>query len=68
MPDLRDELGADPPAALLAALDAGEQDRLAAALRDARTSQSAALDQALTGSLQHVPFFARGAIKKLVFG
>ncbi len=66
MSALRDELGADPPDALVAALSLSEQDQLAAVLARARERQSAALDRALGDALGHIPFFARGVVKRMV--
>jgi len=66
MSALRNELAADPPDALLAALSLSEQDRLAAVLADARERQSTALDRALGAALGHIPFFARGAVKRML--
>jgi hypothetical protein len=63
---LRDELGTDPPDALVAALSPSEQDRLAAVIADARARQSAELDRALGAALGHVPFFARAVVKRMV--
>ena len=68
MTALRDELGTDPPDGLVAALSDAQCDELAAALRDARERQSAELQRASRDAFKHVPFFARGIVKKLVFG
>jgi hypothetical protein len=64
---LRAELGAAPPKALDALSD-DEADDLAAALRDARTRQTAALKQAMRDALNHVPRLLRGPVSKLVAG
>lgn len=68
MSALARELRDEPPAGLVAALSDAELDRLATTLRRTREAQSDALDQALRDALRHVPFFARGAVKKIVFG
>ena len=61
--ELRAELRADPPAGL-AALSAEDVEALVAAIRDARAHQSAAIDRAFDGTLNHVPRLLRGAIRK----
>ncbi len=68
MSALRDELGAEPPPGVAAALTDAQQDLLAATLRDACERQSADLQRASRDAFKHVPFFARGVVKKLVFG
>jgi cytochrome c553 len=65
---LRTQLKAEPPEGVVAELDDDELARLAAALHAARVEQAVALDAALRGALDHVPFFLRGAVKKIVFG
>jgi hypothetical protein len=64
---LRAELGAAPPKALDALSD-DEAEDLAAALRDARTRQSVALQRAMRDALNHVPRLLRGPVRKLIAG
>ena len=68
MTALRDALGADPPPGVTAVLTAAQQEHLAGTLREACDRQSEALQQASRDAFKHVPFFARGVVKKLVFG
>ena len=68
MSALRDELGTDPPQGVTAVLTGAQQDHLAATLHDACERQSAELQRASRDAFKHVPFFARGVVKKLVFG
>ena len=64
---LREELG-DSAAAALEPLSDADAERFAALLADARGREAAALEEAAESSLSFVPRFARGTIKKLVFG
>jgi hypothetical protein len=65
--ELRVQLGATPPKGLEALSDDEAHD-LAAALRDARTRQSTALQQAMRDALNHVPRLLRGPVRRLVAG
>jgi hypothetical protein len=64
---LRDLLGADPPASVLA-LDADARAALAALLRDARARETRALEESFAATLKHVPFPVRGVVKKVLLG
>ncbi len=64
---LRELLGADPPASVLA-LDADDRAALAALLEDARQRQARTLEDALTATMRHVPFPVRGIVKRVLFG
>ena len=68
MSALRDELGTDPPEGVTGVLTDAQQEHLAGTLRAACERQSAELQQASRDAFRHVPFFARGVVKKLVFG
>jgi hypothetical protein len=64
---LRELLGTDPPASVLA-LDADTRAALAEILRDARQRQTRALEESFTATLKHVPFPVRGVVKKVLMG
>jgi hypothetical protein len=53
---LRDILGADPPASVLA-LDG-----------DSKRRQTRALEESFTATLRHVPFPVRGIVKRVLLG
>jgi hypothetical protein len=63
--ELRTQLGGEVPEGLRRLSDADLRD-LAAAVRDARHRQSAALAASGERALQHVPRLLRGPIRKLV--
>jgi hypothetical protein len=64
---LREELG--PRAAeALASLDDASAEHLMTTIRDARVAERKALQEAAESSLSFVPRFARGTVKKIVFG
>lgn len=65
--DLRKELGAE-AAKALADLSDAEVERLLTSIRQAREAERKALREAAESSLSIVPRFARGAVKKIVFG
>ena len=67
MPELRDLLGADPPASVLA-LEPDARAALTAVLADAQQRQARALEEALAATMRHVPFPVRGIVKKVLFG
>ena len=62
---LATELRTTPPAELKTLSDADAQ-HLASALRKARETQSAELDESITEALKHIPRPFRGAVKKVV--
>lgn len=64
---LRELLGGEPPAGLLAL---PESDRAAFAdlLAASRQRQARSLQEAFTASLRHVPFPVRGLVKKVLLG
>jgi hypothetical protein len=62
---LRELLGAEPPASVLA-LDESVRHDLAEIIVDARRRQAAALAEAFEGTLKHVPFPLRGIVKKVL--
>ncbi len=62
---LQNELGGAPPADIFKLQD-GEIEALTRALAQARASQSAALDQALTRALEFVPGMMRGTIRRVL--
>jgi hypothetical protein len=64
---LRQELG-DEAAKALTPLSDADAERFATLLAEAREREAAALRDAAEASLSFVPRFARGTIKKLVFG
>ena len=64
---LRSELG-DEAAEALAPLSDADAARFATLLADAREREAAALRDAAESSLSFVPRFARGTVKKIVFG
>lgn len=59
------ELRAQPPAEL-SSLSDSDASHLAHALKKARETQSAELDQSITEALKHIPWPLRGAVKKVV--
>ncbi len=61
------ELGAPPPDEV-AALDAADLARLAAALQAARTRQVALAEKAAEDGLRFIPRLVRGPVKKILFG
>jgi hypothetical protein len=65
-PDLRAELGSDPPRGLVEALDPSELEALAAAVRNAKAHQRAALDRAGEDALSHVPALVRKAVLRVL--
>lgn len=64
---LREALGAEPPAAILA-LDAPTRADLAAVVADARLQQARSLAAAFDVTLKHVPFPLRSVVKKVLGG
>jgi hypothetical protein len=64
---LRTLLGADPPAGI-AALDPSVRGELAAVISDARSRQAKGLEEAFAAALKHVPFLARGIVRKVLLG
>jgi len=62
---LQDELGATPPDEL-AVLSDGQLRALAAAVRQAKEQQSAALDDATESALTHVPRPLRAAVRRIL--
>ncbi|MBN9619025.1 MAG: hypothetical protein J0H43_04760 [Actinobacteria bacterium] len=64
---LRDLLGAEPPASVLA-LGTDERARLAELLADSRRRQGASLEESFAATLKHVPFPIRGIVKKVLLG
>jgi hypothetical protein len=64
---LQDFLGAAPPAAF-AALDDGARAAFTDLVLDARRRQGAALEEAFGAALKHVPFPARGIVRKVLLG
>jgi hypothetical protein len=64
---LRDILGADPPASVLA-LDDEARAALAEVLRDSKRRQTRALEESFTATLRHVPFPVRGIVKRVLLG
>jgi hypothetical protein len=65
-PDLRAELGADPPPGLVAALSGDELRALAAAVQEAKARQRAALDKAGNDALSHLPGLVRKAVLRML--
>lgn len=63
--DLTRQLGADPPAAILA-IDDEHVSRLADALRGARRRQAQELSSAGDAALGKVPRLLRGPVKKVI--
>ncbi len=66
--ELTDALGAPPPPGIAATLSDADAAVLARAVRDARAHQAAALDEATTAALDHLPRILRGPIRRLVLG
>jgi hypothetical protein len=64
--ELRAELGADPPRALVAQLDAADVEHLTGALRAAKARQRKALDKAEQGALRHLPRLVRRALRTVL--
>lgn len=64
---LRELLGAEPPASVLA-LSPAERAELAALLADSRRRQGVSLEQSFAATLKHVPFPVRGIVKKVLLG
>jgi hypothetical protein len=64
---LRELLGADPPPAI-AALAAPVRSELADVIAEARHRQAQSLDEAFAAALKHLPFPARGVVKRVLFG
>ena len=64
---LRDLLGGDPPAGIVALPDDVRAD-LAGIVQDARRRQAASLGESFDATLKHVPFPVRGIVKKIVLG
>lgn len=64
---LRELLGAEPPASVLA-LGGLERAELATLLADSRQRQSASLERSFAATLKHVPFPVRGLVKKVLLG
>ena len=64
---LRQELG-DEAAKALAPLSDADAERFATLLAEAREREATALRDAAESSLSFVPRFARGTVKKIVFG
>jgi hypothetical protein len=65
--DLREELRAEPPAAV-AALDDGHLADLAAAIRAAREHQAAELHDAIDAAYHHLPRLIRVPVRKILGG
>lgn len=65
--DLRELLGADPPASVQG-LPAASRTQLAGILRAAKQRQEQTLEDAFTATLKHVPFPVRGIVKKVLIG
>jgi hypothetical protein len=65
-PDLRAELGADPPPGLVAALSPKELGELTSAVREAKARQRAALDRAANDALGHLPGLVRRAVLRML--
>ena len=63
---LRDELGAPPPAGIVAGLSDTELRTLAEAIHSARSRQSAALREAGDQALDRLPMLVRVAVRKLI--
>jgi len=63
--ELAHELRSQPPAELGTLADADAR-HLAQALKKARETQSAELDQSITEALKHIPRPLRGAVKRVV--
>jgi hypothetical protein len=63
---LRAELGAEPPAALLALLSDADVTILATLVKDAKRSQSEALQQASDQALSHLPRLVRIAVQRVL--
>ena len=64
--DLRAELGGDPPSGLLAHVDDDGLERLTAAVRAAKASQRAALDQAERNALSPLPRIVRKTLRTML--
>lgn len=64
---LRQLLGADPPASVLA-LDDADRVALTDLLADSRRIQRESLEAPFTATLKHVPFPVRGIVKKVLLG
>jgi hypothetical protein len=64
---LRELLGADPPPGI-AALDARARSELADVIAEARHRQAQSLEEAFAAALEHLPFPARGVVKRVLFG
>lgn len=48
-------------------LSAAQRDALATAIREARASHAALLQQSITNAMEHVPWVLRGALRKVLF-
>jgi hypothetical protein len=64
---LRSMLGADLPPSV-AALDEAHQQDLVGVVEEARRRQAQGLEEAFTATLKHVPFPARGIVKRVLLG
>ena len=64
--ELRAELGADPPAQLVAQLDATALGHLAEAVRAAKARQHEALIRAEANALRHLPRLVRKALRTVL--
>jgi hypothetical protein len=62
---LRELLGAEPPAAVLA-LDAATRAELAGLIDDARRDQARSFAEAFEVTLKHVPFPVRAVVKRVL--
>jgi hypothetical protein len=65
--ELRKELG-QAAADALGGLSDADAENFAKLLREARATERQAMQEAAESSLSFVPRFARGAVKKIVFG
>jgi hypothetical protein len=65
--ELRQLLGADPPAGV-AALPAADRERLAAVISSARRRQGEDLAASFDATLKHVPFPLRAVVKRMLLG
>jgi hypothetical protein len=63
---LRAAVGAPPPPGLVDRLESAQIEKLAKLVRDARQSQSEALERAGDDALRHVPRLLRKAVERIL--
>ena len=64
---LRELLGDEPPATVLA-LEDTDKSELVDLLVEARRRQASSLEKSFDATMQHVPFPVRGIVKKVLLG